>query len=66
MPCVRYKVRVPAEVDTKTFADVGDLLTTSVSAGLSKGSDSIHLIYTIQRKYETGSKKIFKIWEKII
>ena len=32
----------------KTFADVGNLLTTLVSAGLLKDSGSIHLIHTIQ------------------
>ena len=31
------------EVDTKTFSDVGNFLTTSVFAGLSKDSGSIHL-----------------------
>ena len=33
---------------TKTFANVGNLLTMSVSAGLSKDSGYIHLIHTIQ------------------
>ena len=50
LPCGRSRVRVPAEVDTKTFADVGNLLTTSVSAGLSNGSGSIHLIHAIQNQ----------------
>ena len=36
LPCGRYQVRVPAEADTVTFANVGNFLTTSVSAGLSK------------------------------
>ena len=31
-------VRVPTEMDTKTFAMVGNLLTTLVSTGLSKYS----------------------------
>ena len=43
----RSRVRVPVEEDTKPFADVGNL-TTSVSAGLSKDSGSIHFIHTIQ------------------
>ena len=37
----------PADVDKETFADVGNLLTMSVSAGLSKYSGSLHLIHTI-------------------
>ena len=41
------------EVDTKTFAHIKDLLTTSVSAGLSKDSISIHLIHTIRSQDET-------------
>ena len=32
----------------KTFADIGNLLTTAVFAGLSKHSGFIHLIHTIQ------------------
>ena len=35
--------RSKAGVDTKTFADVGELLTTSVPARLSKDSGSILL-----------------------
>ena len=48
LPCGRSRVRVPAKVDTKTFADLGNLLTMPASAGLSKGSGSIHLIDLIQ------------------
>ena len=48
LPCRMYRVRVMAKVDTKTFADVGNLPTTSVSAGLSRDSGSVHLIHTIQ------------------
>ena len=33
----------PAKADIKTFADVGNLLTTSVSAGLSNDSGSYSL-----------------------
>ena len=51
--CGRSRVRVPAEVDTKTFMDVGNLLTTSVSAGLSKDNGSIHLLHTIQSQDNT-------------
>ena len=47
LPCGGSWVRVPTEVDRKPFADLGNLLTTSVSAGLSKDSGSIHLILTI-------------------
>ena len=43
-------VRVPAEMDKITFVDVGNLLTTSVSAEFSKYSGAIHLIHTIQRQ----------------
>ena len=46
--CGKSRVRVKAGEDTKTFADVGNLLNTSVSAGLSKDSGSIHLIHAIQ------------------
>ena len=42
------RVRFPAREDTKTFGDVGDLLTSSVSAGLSKYSGFVHLIHIIQ------------------
>ena len=43
--CGRSLDRVPAGADTKeTFADVGDLLTTSFSARLSKDRGSIHTI----------------------
>ena len=42
------RFRVPAEEDTNTFADVGNLLTMSISARLSKDSGSTHLIHTIQ------------------
>ena len=41
-------IRFPAGVDTKTFAGVGDVLTSSLTAGLSKDSGSVHLIHTIQ------------------
>ena len=41
------------EADTKTFADAGNLLTTSVSAGLSKDSGSIHFILTMQSQDNT-------------
>ena len=51
LPCGRSQDRVPAGADTKkTFRDVGDLLTMSFSAGLSKDSGSIHSINTIQRQ----------------
>ena len=40
-------------MDIKTFADVRNLLTTSVSAGFSKDSSSIHLIHTIQSHNNT-------------
>ena len=46
--CGWSRVQVPAEADTKTSADVGNLMTMPVSAGLSKDSGSIHLINTIQ------------------
>ena len=39
----------------KTFADVGDLLTTSVSAWLSKDSGFIHLIHMIQSQEQHNS-----------
>ena len=45
----------PVEADTKSFADVGNLLTTSISAGLSKDSDFIHLIHTTQSQDNTTS-----------
>ena len=45
---ILISVRFPDEADTKTFVDVGDLVPTSVSAGPSKDSGSIHLIHTIQ------------------
>ena len=49
LPCGRSRDRVLAEAETKTFADAGNLLTMSVSAGLSKDSGSLQLIHTIQR-----------------
>ena len=49
LPCGSSRDRVPAGEDKKkTFTDVGDLLTMSFSAGLSKYSGSIHSIHTIQ------------------
>ena len=48
VPMLEVSVRFPAEVDSKTFADIGNLLTISVSAGLSKDSGSVHLIHMIQ------------------
>ena len=39
------------DMGTKTFADVGDFLTTSVSTGLSKDMGSIHLILAIQEQH---------------
>ena len=50
LPCGESRARFPVEVDTKTFVDVGNLLTKSVSAGLSKKSSSVHLINTIQSR----------------
>ena len=38
----------PGRGGHKTFANVGNLLTTSISAWLSNDSDSIHLIHTMQ------------------
>ena len=42
-------------VDTKTFADVGKLLSTSVSAGQSKESGFIHLIHAIQSQEQNNN-----------
>ena len=57
-------VRVPAETATKTFADIGNLLTTSVSAGLIKYRDSIHLMHTIQsqEQHNNTPNKRFTRW----
>ena len=43
LQCRRSQVRSPAGADIKTFANVENLLTTFVSAGLSNDSGSILL-----------------------
>ena len=75
LPCGRSRVRIPAEADTETFANVGNLLTTSLSSGLSKDSGSIHLIHTIHNQEQhcnislqapihvgTGSRSVPNKW----
>ena len=51
--CGRSLVRFPAKTDTKTFADVVNLLTSSVSAELSKDSDSTLLNTRYKAKNNT-------------
>ena len=64
---MRYRVRVPADADTKTFGDIGNLLTTSVSTGLWKGSSSTHLIHTIQsQEHNNIPYKCLKLWNWIL
>ena len=46
----RSQVKVLPKADIKTFADVGNFLTISVSAQLSKDSSFIHLRHTIQNQ----------------
>ena len=40
LPNGRYRIRILAEAATKSFADIGNLLTTLLSPGLSKDIDS--------------------------
>ena len=48
----------------KTFGEVGNLLTTSVSARLSNDSDSMHLIHTkqSQEQYNNTPYKRLTCW----
>ena len=54
----------PSRGEYKIFADVGNLLTTSFSAGMSKNSGSIHLLHTIQSPGQPNNTpfKRFTIW----
>ena len=61
LPCGRSRVRVLAEVNTKIFSDVGNNLTTSVSAGLSKDSGSIHLIHKIQSQEQHSLQILYTL-----
>ena len=62
-------VRFPAEEDTKTFADVRNLLTTPVSARLSKDNGSVHLK---KKTYDTKPRKPdipykrYTLWNRIL
>ena len=60
-----FRIRFPAEVGTKTFAD-GNFLTTSVSAGLSKDSGSLILIHTTQGQEQHNNipYKRFTHWNR--
>ena len=63
----RYQVRFPVGADTKAFLDVGDLLTTSVSTGLSK--DSVTILYNTRYKCKSNiatSYKRYTCWNWIL
>ena len=61
LPCGSPRVRVPAEADTKTFADVRSLLITSVSAGLPKDTGSIYLIHKAKNNISLQTLYTFEL-----